>query len=56
MMDLRGRAVQKLARGWKDDPEILAWIKQLATSNARALAKGVSRASYLVLLEQTLII
>ena len=33
MMDLCGRAVQKLARAWKDDSEILPWLKQLATSN-----------------------
>jgi hypothetical protein len=26
MMDLCGRAVQKLACGWKEDPEILPWL------------------------------
>src|ERR1700730_14007566 len=40
MMDLCGRAVQKLARAWKDDSEILPWLKQLATSNDDGLRAG----------------
>jgi hypothetical protein len=40
MMDLCGRAVQKLARAWKDDSEILPWLKQLATSNDDGLCAG----------------
>ena len=40
MMDLCGRAVQKLARAWKDDSEILPWLKQLATSNNDGLCAG----------------
>jgi hypothetical protein len=28
MMDLAGRAVQKLACGWKEDPEMLPWLKR----------------------------
>jgi hypothetical protein len=32
MMDLCGRAVQTLARAWKDDSEIMPWLKQAATS------------------------
>jgi hypothetical protein len=40
MMDLCGRAVQKLARGWKDDSEIFPWLKQLATSKEDGLCAG----------------
>jgi hypothetical protein len=40
MMDLCGRAVQKLARAWKDDSEIVPWLKQLATSNDDGLCAG----------------
>ena len=40
MMDLCGRAVQELARAWKDDSEILPWLKQLATSNDDGLSAG----------------
>ena len=39
MMDLCGRAVQKLARAWKDDSEILPWLR-LATSNDDGLCAG----------------
>src|ERR1700722_7577116 len=40
MMDLCGRAVQKLARAWKDDFEILPWLKQVATSDDDGLCAG----------------
>ena len=40
MMDLCGRAVQKLAHAWKDDSEVSPWLKQLATSNEDGLCAG----------------
>ena len=30
---MRGAAVQEIARGWKDDPETLPWLKQRAQSD-----------------------
>ena len=30
---IRSRAVQELARGWKDDPEMLRWLKERAGSD-----------------------
>ena len=31
--DVRTKAVQELARGWKDDPETLPWLKERARSD-----------------------
>ena len=33
VVQVRTRAVEELARGWKDDPEVLLWLKERAVSD-----------------------
>ena len=39
---MRYAAIQELVRGWKDDPETLPWLKQLAQSDNNSAARRVA--------------